>query len=106
MRLDRAMKVVMDSTNKGHVSPSFSDFLTASSFFYSNNSYRSMLATNWRLCTQLNASACKICFRVAMSFIVPAHFPNQISKGRKLNSWNPASRIICAIQYKQMLGAE
>jgi hypothetical protein len=33
----------MDSTNKGHVSPSFSDFLMASSFFYSNNSYRSML---------------------------------------------------------------
>ncbi len=31
-------------------------------------------------------SACKICFRVALSSIVPAHFPNQISKGLQLNS--------------------
>ncbi len=29
---------------------------------------------------------CKICFRVAMSSIEPAHFPNQINKGRQLNS--------------------
>jgi hypothetical protein len=35
---------------------------------------------------KLDASACKICFRVALSSIVPAHFPNQISKGRQLNS--------------------
>jgi hypothetical protein len=39
-------------------------------------------ARNW----QLAACACKICFRVALSFIVSAHFPNQISKGRHLNS--------------------
>jgi hypothetical protein len=58
----------------------------ASSFFYSNNSSRSVLAKYWRLCTQLAASACKISFRVAFSSIVPAHFPNQISKGRQLNS--------------------
>ncbi len=46
-----------------------------------------MLEKNWRLCTQLAASMCKICFRVALIFIVPAHFPNQISKGRQLNSY-------------------
>jgi hypothetical protein len=28
---------------------------------------------------------CKICFCVAMSSLVPAHFPNQISMGRHLN---------------------
>ncbi len=64
----------------------FSVFLIASSFFYSNNFSRSVLAKNWPLCTQLAASASKICFRVALSSIVPAHFPNQISKGRQLNS--------------------
>ncbi len=57
----------------------------ASSFFYSNNCSRSVLAKNWRLFTLLSASACKICFRVALSSIVPAHFPNQISKSRELN---------------------
>ncbi len=41
---------------------------------------------NWRFCTQLAASACKICFHVALSSIVPAHFRNQISKGCQLNS--------------------
>jgi hypothetical protein len=45
-----------------------------------------MLAKNWRLCTQLAASSCKICFGVALSSIVLAHFPNQIPKGRQLNS--------------------
>jgi hypothetical protein len=45
-----------------------------------------MLAKNWWLCTQLAASARKICFRVAFSSIVPAHFPNKIFKGRQLNS--------------------
>ena len=44
------------------------------------------ITKNWRLCTQLAASACKICIRVALSSIAPAHFPNQISKGRQLNS--------------------
>ncbi len=45
-----------------------------------------MLVKNWRLCIQLAASACKICLCVALSSIVPANFPNQISKGRQLNS--------------------
>ncbi len=45
-----------------------------------------MLANNWQLCTQLAAITCKICFRVALLSIVPAHFPNQISKGRQLNN--------------------
>jgi hypothetical protein len=45
-----------------------------------------VLAKNWRICTQLAASMCKICFCVAMSSIEPAHFPNQINKGRQLNS--------------------
>ncbi len=54
----------------------------ASSFFYSKNCSRSVLAKNWRFCRQLAASACQICFCVALSSIVPAHFPNQISKGR------------------------
>ncbi len=45
-----------------------------------------MLAKNWWLCTQLAACACNICFRVALSSIVPAHFPNQISKGSQLKS--------------------
>jgi hypothetical protein len=75
----------MDSTYYGHVSHRFSDFLMASSFFYSNNCSRSVLAKNWWLCTQLAASAHKIRFRVALSSIVPAHFPNQIFKGRQLN---------------------
>jgi hypothetical protein len=57
-----------------------------SSFFYSNNCSRSVLAKNWRLRTQLAASACKICYHVAMSSIVPAHFPNKMPKGRQLNS--------------------
>ncbi len=43
----------------------FSDFLIASLFFNSNNCSRSLLAKNWRLCTQLTASACKIYFRVS-----------------------------------------
>ncbi len=67
------------------MSPSFSDLLMAYSFFYSNNWYRSVLPKNWHLCTLMAASACKICFRVAMSSLVPAHFPNQISMGRHLN---------------------
>jgi hypothetical protein len=46
----------------------------------------SVLAKNWWRCTQLAASACKICFCVALSSILPAQFPNQISKGRQLNS--------------------
>ncbi len=54
-----------------------------------------MLAKNWRLCTQLSASACQICFHVALSSIVPAHFPNQIlkltkkkqSRGRRSNAF-------------------
>jgi hypothetical protein len=45
-----------------------------------------MLAKNVRLCTQLAASACKICFCVALSSIVQEHFLNQISKDRQLNS--------------------
>jgi hypothetical protein len=45
-----------------------------------------MLTKNWRLCMQLAASARKICFRVALSSIVPANFPNKISKGRQLNN--------------------
>ncbi len=44
-----------------------------------------MLQKNWHLCTLMAASACKICFRVAMSSLVAAHFPNQISMGRHLN---------------------
>ncbi len=78
--------MLMDSTYLGHVPRRFSDFLMASSFFYSNKCSRSVLAKNWRLCTQLVANACKICFRVVLSSIVPAHFPNQISKGRQLKS--------------------
>jgi hypothetical protein len=44
----------------------------ASSFFNSNNCSRSVLAKNWRLCTQMAASACKVsmrlnCTRVAAS---------------------------------------
>jgi hypothetical protein len=57
-----------------------------SSLFYSHNCSHSMLAKNWRLCTQLAASACKNCFHVALSSIVPAHFLNQISRGRQLNN--------------------
>jgi hypothetical protein len=53
-----------------------------------------VLAKNSRLCTQLVASACKICFRVALSSIVPAHFPNQISKGRQLKSQNRVADFI------------
>ncbi len=49
-----------------------------------------MLAKNSRLCMQLSASACKIasvwlCHPKQRSK-VPAHFPNQISKGHQLNS--------------------
>ncbi len=55
----------------------------ASSFLYSNNCYRSVFAKNWRLFTQLSPSAC---FHVALSSIVPTHFPNQMSKGHQLNS--------------------
>jgi hypothetical protein len=33
------------------------------------------------LCMQLVASVCKFRFRVTTSSIVPAHFPNQTSKG-------------------------
>jgi hypothetical protein len=58
----------------------------ASSFFYSNNCSSSLLAKNWRLCTQLAAGVCKICFHVALSSIIPENFPNQISKGRQPNS--------------------
>jgi hypothetical protein len=46
-----------------------------------------MIVKNWRLCTQLAASARKICFRVGMSFL------NQTSKVRQLNSWKLASRM-------------
>jgi hypothetical protein len=34
----------------------------------------------------LIATGNKFCFRVALSSIVPAHFPNEIFKGRQLNS--------------------
>ncbi len=86
MRLDRAIVVLMDSSQQGHVLHRFSDFLMSSSFSSKNNCSHSVLAKNWRLCTQLAASACKICFRVALSSIVPAHFPNQISNGPQLNN--------------------
>ncbi len=71
----------MVSTYYGLVSRRFSDFLMASSFFYLKNSSRSVLEKNRRLCTQLAASMCKIWFHMALSSIVPAHFPNQIKKG-------------------------
>jgi hypothetical protein len=43
----------------------FHNFLIVSSFFYLVLCSRSVLAKNWRLCTQLATSACKICFRVS-----------------------------------------
>ncbi len=46
----------MDSTYERSVSRRFSDFLMASSFFYSNNCSRGVLAKNWRLCMQLAAN--------------------------------------------------
>ncbi len=50
-----------------HVSRRFSDFFMASSFFNSNNCSRSVLAKNWRLCTQLATKACKVWMRLAAS---------------------------------------
>ncbi len=50
--------VLMDRPLQAHVSRRFSDFLMASKFFNSNNCSRSVLAKNWRLCTQL--AACKL----------------------------------------------
>jgi hypothetical protein len=79
MRLDRTMR----SVDGEHL---LRTCVMASSFFYSYNCSHSVLAKNWRLCMQLAAIACKICFRVALSSIVPAHFPNQISKGNQLNN--------------------
>jgi hypothetical protein len=53
----------------------------ASSSFYSNNCSRSVLAKIWRLATKVGASACKICFRGAMSSIVPARSPKPNIQG-------------------------
>ncbi len=69
----------MDRPWQTHVSRRFLDFSIASSFFNSNNCSGSVLLKNWWLGMQLAASACKICFRVAISSTVPAHFPNFFS---------------------------
>ncbi len=66
MRLDQAMHSV-DEYGLGSTSRRFSDFLMASSFFYSNKSSGSMLSKNWRFCIMLAASACKSCMRLAAS---------------------------------------
>jgi len=57
--------VLMDRPKQAHVSCRFSYFLIASSLFNSNNCSRIVFAKNWRLCTQLAASACKIRMRLA-----------------------------------------
>jgi hypothetical protein len=41
----------------------------ASSFFNSNNCSGSVLAKNWQLCTQLAASACKVCMQLAATWL-------------------------------------
>ncbi len=61
--------VLMDRPQQVHLSRRFSDFLMASSFFYSNNCSHSVLAKNRRHCTQLAASACKVCMQLAASRI-------------------------------------
>ncbi len=68
MRLDRAMHSV-DEQHLLRTFVAFLDFLKVSSFFYSYNCSRSALAKNWRLCTGLAASACKICMRLVASRI-------------------------------------
>ena len=52
--------VSMVSTQQGHVSRRFSDFLMGTSFFNSSYCSCSVLAKNWRLCRQLAAAHAKL----------------------------------------------